>query len=252
MRRSLSSDATDRGRSDLGNDVRVPCTEGTVDLATGAAIINSRGVPGTLGFFAITRHDRRAVLVTSHHVLFGSGARAGEPVWIADKAGRQSLKPIGRTAYGRAATVGSETSEAWIDCAVAIVDMPKLAFAADENKDVPATDVGARVSKTGAATGRTEGTLISVDHADRVVNGVRRIAVSGQMLLRSTECGRPFCAAGDSGAALRDERGRLIGLMWGITPLGDGVACPIAPVLKVLHVFPCEPTDPAHRMSRLA
>jgi hypothetical protein len=48
--------------------------------------------------------------------------------------------------------------------------------------------------------------------------------------------GDTFTAAADSGAALRDEAGAVIGLLWGADARGYGLACPIAPVLRLLHV----------------
>jgi hypothetical protein len=48
-------------------------------------IINAKGIPGTLGCFARTRHDARLVVVSSWHVLFGCGARESDPVWLLDE-----------------------------------------------------------------------------------------------------------------------------------------------------------------------
>jgi hypothetical protein len=241
MRRSLSSTSTDvQGCAPERASVRAG------DLVGGAAIINARGVPGTLAFLAVTRHDRRVVLVTSHHVLFGAGAGEDEPVWLAGRAhGARTVAQAGRVAYGRAGLVRVGATEAWVDCAAASIDTPILSTVRDADAEVAARPltVGARVTKNGAATGRTEGIVAEVDYADRTGGGVRQRAAPGQILVRPAERGGAFCAAGDSGAALRDERGQLVGLVWGVTPRGEGVACPIAPVLHVLHVhaLPEEP-----------
>lgn len=200
-------------------------------LACGAAIISARGIPGTLGFFAVTRHDRRLVMVTSHHVFFGAGAGEGEAVWSA-------FDRVGSVAYGRAGIVRSGDTDIWIDCAAAYVDPPVHASPGEETHSVaepsPAL-AGMRVTKRGAATGTTRGVVADIHYTDVITAGVRKIATPEQILVRPIGRER-FCAEGDSGAALRDERGTIVGLIWGCTPRGEGVACPIAPVLRVLNI----------------
>jgi hypothetical protein len=191
-------------------------------------------VPGTVGFLALTRHDRRLVIVTSHHVLFGSGARASDPVWLIG----ETTTRLGQNGYGRIGRMRFDATEIFVDCAVALLDddvMASRVVNADTVATVP--EPGAHVYKTGAATGMTEGVVIDIDYTERaVVDGVAQDAPR-QILVRSRTSGG-FTADGDSGAALRDERGALVGLLWGVTPSGDGVACPIAPVLYVLNASP--------------
>jgi hypothetical protein len=204
---------------------------GEARCAPGACIANARGVPGTLGCFALTRHDRRRVIVTSHHVLFGSGARENDPVWLMG----ETTTRLGHNGYGRIGRVGCDGTEVFVDCAVALLDDDVTASRivnADTVAAVP--EPGTYVYKTGAVTGMTEGVVIDIDYTERaVVDGVEQDAPR-QMLVRSRTSGC-FSADGDSGAALRDERGALVGLLWGVTPSGAGVACPIAPVLYVLN-----------------
>jgi hypothetical protein len=209
-------------------------------LESGAAIANARGVPGTLGFLAMTRHDRRIMMVTSHHVLFGASAREDEPVWLDGRARADgALERIGHAAYGRAGLVRTGETDVWVDCAAAYIDQP-LPFLLDDGEDSSAEPslplAGMPVSKLGAATGTTRGTVADVCYTDFVASGSQTVAAPGQILVRPST-GGAFCEAGDSGAALRDERGIVIGLMWGRTPHGEGVACPIAPVLQVLHAY---------------
>lgn len=216
----------------------------------GAAIVNARGIPGTLGFVARTRHDDRPVLVSSHHVLFAEGAREGDPVWLAHGAshggGSTLASPpvaVGRLAYGRAGVVRIGAVDVWVDAAVATLDDDILV-----RSDFDIVDDAARhddlavsgdiVSKRGAATASTFGRIADVDYLDRSQGSRRRARpdAPAQLLVRSASADRPFAAAGDSGAAVRGAHGAIVGLLWGVTPRGDGVACPIAAVLHVLHL----------------
>ena len=210
---------------------------GEAGCKPGACIANARGVPGTVGFLALTRHDRRVVIVTSHHVLFGSGAREKDAVWLIG----EMTTPIGQTGYGRVGSVRFDATEVFVDCAVALLDDDVTAsrVVKAETKTSVATvlALGAKVHKTGAATGRTEGIVIDTDYTERAfVDGVAQ-AARGQIQVRSRTSGG-FSTDGDSGAALRNEGGELVGLLWGVTPRGDSVVCPIAPVLYVLNASP--------------
>jgi hypothetical protein len=225
---------------------------------TGAAIASSCGTTGTLGTLARTRHDGRAVLLSSWHVLYGSGTDADSDVWLVDE-GRRSLR-LGRTLFGKAGTVAFEGMETWIDCAVASYDdrpeadadgpmHTKTGEPAPDSRHTPRSpqparrspghDVarpGDRVTKRGAATGVTRGIVVRADYDDVAWIGGRPHPAARQLLIRSLDDGRPFSAAGDSGALLVDEAGNAVGLLWGATRSGDGVACPIAPVLYAMNI----------------
>jgi len=210
-------------------------------FASGAAIVNARGVPGTLGFFARTRHDGRLVLVSSHHVLFGGGGREGDRVWFADGTPRASMVAVAWLWYGRAGIVHVGDADVWVDAAAARLDDDFLAEAGFDVVDDAAGDddavfAGQTVSKQGGATGSTIGRVVDVGYLDRSPTPRARPDAPAQLLVRSSADRRPFSAAGDSGAALRDSGGAVLGLLWGVTPRGDGVACPIAAVLHVLHL----------------
>src|SRR6185436_12080398 len=145
-------------------------TVGEAGCAPGACIANARGVPGTIGLFALTHRARRLVIVTSHHVLFGGGAREKDPVWLVG----DTTVPIGQTGYGRVGSVRFEGVEIFVDCAVAMLDddtMPSRIVKAETLATMPA--LGAKVHKAGAATGRTEGVVIDTDYTERAfVDGV--------------------------------------------------------------------------------
>lgn len=206
-------------------------------------LVNARGTPGSLAFLAITRHDRTPVIVSAHHVLFGGGASAGDAVFAADRATRASRwRRVGPTLYGRAGIVRHNGASAYVDCAVAAIEWPDLAarvLSATEltNVSAPAVAPGDRVTKVGAATGTTEGVVLEVSHRVAALSH-RKLEAPGQLLVRSTVRGRPFAAEGDSGAAVRNRDGDVVGLLWAATAAGEGIASPIEPVLYVLHVTP--------------
>ena len=78
--------------------------------------------------------------------------------------------------------------------------------------------------------------MLDIAHGDRArVNG-REQDAPGQILIRGLEPGERFSAEGDSGAALCDAHGAVVGLLWGVTPRGDALVCPIAPVLYLLQL----------------
>jgi len=208
--------------------------------AAGARVVNARGIPGSVGFLAVTRHDRRLVLVTAHHVLFGDGAREGEPVWCSHDSSSTSLRCIGHSLYGRSGPVRGDSRGVYVDCGAASVAVEETGCGSlvKHNADTDCSlAVGERVTKIGAATGFTEGEVVSTAYAARIVRDDRNDAV-GQVLIRSSAGRRPFSSAGDSGAAVLNERGDVVALLWGVAPQGDSLACPIARVLYVLNVAP--------------
>jgi hypothetical protein len=219
----------------------------------GAGIANARGVPGTLGAIGRTLHDGRAVLLSTWHVLFGGDAEENGAVWLLGSVedrhsclslggggtGKSACPPqngraarIGSVLYGRSGTVDVGGERCYVDCAVAACDAEIPAATAALPHDMPRA--GERVTKSGAATGTTAGVIVSVEHDDVAWIGGRRQSAPRQLLVRA-DAG-PFCAEGDSGALLVNERGRAVGLLWGVNSRGEGVACPIAPVLYAMNI----------------
>ena len=197
-------------------------------VRSGAAIANAAGVPGTLGFFALTRHDHRLVAVTSHHVLFGAGAREDDPVWLI--RGARGFARLGRAAYGRAGSVQRGSRPVWVDAAVVTLDDVDGDAVEAIGTEAGEVTVGARVTKVGGESGATLGVIADVDSVGTTT------ARAGQILVRSATRAGAFCVPGDSGAAVRNDRGEIVGVLCGVTAGGDGIACPIAPVLDVLHL----------------
>jgi len=196
----------------------------------GARIANSRGTPGTLGCFALTLDDRKPVMLTSQHVLFGAGGQEQEPVWMADGA---TTSRIARTRHGRRGTVHHGDIGVHVDCAMADLTTTDGTFVPEAAGAFPA--VGHKVHKVGASTGTTSGTVLDTDFSETVRIEGRTVDACAQILV-GAGAGETFHAAGDSGAALRNDEGEVVGLIWGASARGDAIACPIAPVLWVLHV----------------
>jgi hypothetical protein len=197
---------------------------------TGAAIASSCGTTGTLGTLARTRHDGLVVLLSSWHVLYGGGSAGDSDVWLVD-GGRRSVR-LGRTLFGKAGTVAFDGAEIYIDCAVASCDL-------EPEGDVRGHDTarpGDRVTKRGAATGVTTGIVVRTDYDEVAWIGGRPHPAARQLLIRPLDGDRPFSAAGDSGALLVNEAGNAVGLLWGATHRGEGVASPIAPVLYAMNI----------------
>lgn len=208
----------------------------------GAAVVNACGVPGSIGCFALTLHESQPVLLTTHHVLFGAGAPEHAPVSLAHRTGgRPMLEPIGRAGWGKRGLVRFGDSDVFVDCAVVRLDarvVESQKWRAQEQNATTQAVPGACVTKSGAATGRTAGVVVDVEHTATIDIDGRRCEAPQQIVVRSQVRGHTFSAAGDSGAALRDECGAIVGLLWGLTAGGDAIACPIAPVLWLLHVQP--------------
>jgi hypothetical protein len=129
-----------------------------------------------------------------------------------------------------------------VDCATAevserLVDLTGVQLEAEPASDGPLT-VGTRVVKTGAATGTTEGIVVDAHASEEVRIAGRRIRAPGTIVVRAPRDGERFSADGDSGAVLRGPSGSIVGLVWGVNARGETLACPIAPVLQLLHFVP--------------
>jgi hypothetical protein len=190
---------------------------------SGARITSSTGVPGTLGCLAFTLHDEQPVLLSTWHVLFGNCAREGDAVWLVNESdGERSYSPLGRSLYGKLGRVRFDDEEHYIDCAVS-----SYLIAPGDSSDLDGHDtpeVGDRVTKAGAATGTTTGIIIAVNYFG-----------PNQILIKPVDDGA-FAAEGDSGSIIVSDSKKALGLLWGTNTRGEGVACPIAPVLHAMNI----------------
>jgi S1-C subfamily serine protease len=207
-------------------------------IREGTTIANANGIPGTLGCLALSREDKQFVFLTSHHVLFGAGAREQDAVWVATHDNRRTLQRAARARHGRCSIVRHDGTDIFVDCATVEFDrwlMPQECRAVPEDGKSELVP-GDRVTKVGAVTGRTEGVVIDTNYSNTVRVGGRRCITPGQILIRPVVTGDIFTTDGDSGAVLRNADGAVVGLLWGIDARGYGLACPISPVLWILHL----------------
>ena len=208
--------------------------------ATPNKIINAKGVPGTLGCLARTRHDGRLVVVSSWHVLFGGGARESDPVWLLDELdGARRYERAADTWFGRMGTLRYGGDDFHVDCAIASWLGPLAAPALPPAISLPgAIRRGERVTKTGAATGTTAGVIIDAEFSSVAQTDGRCFKTPRQILIRSLE-DEPFSRERNSGALVVNSRNEAVGLLWGVTSRGEGVACHLAAAFYALDlVFP--------------
>jgi hypothetical protein len=198
----------------------------------GARITTSTGVTGTLGCLAHTLHDDQPVLLSTWHVLFGNGAREGDAVWLVDQSnGERTYAPLGRALYGKLGLVRFGDEQHYIDCAVSsFLGNFDVTLASPNGHDI--ARIGDRVTKTGAATGTTTGIIIDVNYSEPV--GQVEYG-QGQILIKPVD-ELPFAAEGDSGSLVVADSNKAVGLLWGTNTRGEGVACPIAPVLYAMNI----------------
>jgi hypothetical protein len=205
------------------------------------AIVNARGVPGTAACLARDLHDGRSLLLTTHHVLFGGGAREGEPVYLLDdyRAGRRHA-PLGWSLWGKIGIVFVGEEPFYVDCAVASwadsggCDLPRYYVSLSPR-------VGEAVVKTGAGSRQTVGVIGWVGYPVDQRTPLCHLLAPGQLLLKPIAQDEPFAAVGDSGALVLDGYGRAVGLLWGVNTRGEGLASPITAVLRALNIALQEP-----------
>lgn len=189
-------------------------------------LVNARGIPGALGVFV----DERRFL-TCHHVLFGGGASAGDPIWCLDDTRWPPRRiPFGRTLRGFRGLVTYRGAACFIDAALGETDedrSPQTVALADPT-------IGMRVWKRGPVTGETHGIVADDRHFERPeIAGTIEHAIH-QLRISPRDRDTQFSAAGESGAAVLDETGRFAGLIWGCTTYGEAIACPAAAVFAAL------------------
>jgi hypothetical protein len=213
---------------------------------TALRIASARGVPGTAGALVADGAGRR-LLLANYHVVFGGGAETGDPVWAIppgrDPDCSHDAVCIGVAERGHLGRVTFAGDTCFVDCAVvALADETgfpswlEIQLAGAVLPESAEPEVGMPVFKTGGTTGRTEGCLVDVTYRDHPFVGGRWRSAPAQLLVEPRDVELNFAAPGDSGAPLVDERGRIVGILWGSNANGQGIATPIAPVLDCLGV----------------
>jgi hypothetical protein len=226
-------------------------------------LVNIRGTPGTVS--ALVRcEDGLLRCLTNHHVLFGRGAGAGDGVFAVDESdGSPRLIMIGTTARGHIGRVMHFGSPVFVDCALVTLGDPsgwpaslkRQLGALPVLRELRDPSIGGIAMKEGVATGHTTGRIVDIAYPDRPFIDGRQYDAPGQLLVQpvsaagiSTDVETNFCAGGDSGAVILDAQGHAIGLLWGSNANGEGIACPIRPVLAALGIEPAaasaQPSSP--------
>jgi hypothetical protein len=209
-------------------------------------IANSRGVPGTAG--ALVRDETGAdLLLANYHVVFGEGATSGERVWAIPpdqpKEPRGWAVCLGAAQQGRIGRVTFNGEACFVDCA--LVELAagngfpawlEEVISGPWPSEIGMAAPGQGVWKHGPTTGVTEGVVVDIAYPDYPVIDNRSWTATGQLLVEPRDPELNFSASGDSGSALCDQHGRMVGLLWGANLSGQGIACPIEPILNCLGV----------------
>ena len=209
-------------------------------------IANAKGIAGTLGALVhpdTQQEDARPLLLTTGHTLLTGTASWQDTIWlVTDARGSRRYHKLGHTLTGKIGNIRLNGTDYFVDCAIGscsgVFDMPGTDVCSLLPNILGTSDaeIGMPVSKTGATTLTTHGIVANTDYSCDVqaAGGLQR--ATRQLLVRATEDGKRFADDGDSGALVVDASHRAVGLLWGNTPEGHGVACPIAPVLAALNV----------------
>lgn len=208
-------------------------------------IVNARGVPGTVSAL-LRAPDGTLNLLTNHHVLFGGGAAKGDQIWMVHSHGGQSeLIEIGATIGGYIGRVMHDGVPVFVDYALGTLDPERLPVPLRNRlliiTEVADASIGGWVRKDGVSTGQTTGRVVDVAYPDLPFIHGRQYEASGQLLIKAVSAaGLPtgtdvnFCTPGDSGAVIFDEHQRAVGLLWGANANGEGIACPLRPIVEAL------------------
>jgi hypothetical protein len=196
-------------------------------------------VRGTLGCVAIDGTDKAPVLLTSWHVLFAHGGRAGDKVFQPAPIGVDivpaaslPLRPrdeIDKIAFIRRGVVNDK-----VDCAIAALDVSSCCrccglrysneiFGLRDAGQPPRTTIvgddhavaGMPVFKVGHRTMRSAGVVVDPNCAPFTItlNGTPH-TFAGQMAIESTTPAEPFSDQGDSGAAIISKDNKIVGLLF--------------------------------------
>jgi hypothetical protein len=182
------------------------------------------------------------MLLANHHVVFGGGAAAGDCVWALSED--CNVAPLGIALRGQIGRVTFAAETHFVDCALValgeIASLPGWVRAAlatlGRRQASSRARPGLAVAKLGPATGQTLGVIGRVDYFDHPYIGGRAWSAPRQLLIESSDPALRFCGRGDSGSALLDADNGVVGLLWGSTGSGQGIASPIEPVLDCLEV----------------
>jgi hypothetical protein len=235
---------------------------------------------GTLGFFAAINNVppyNNIVLVSNVHVLGDHGGKAGDTVyqpswkqtdgiWEMNEKSNpvgvlRDLPPEQNHPYLYPGEAPADGKTYWVDCATALIDIC-VSPTCHTNCGVKFSDVqreldlvggGSKITGVGRVTEADEETFVYIVGAvSGMVDGKLKKAFitigERQNVMEITSVAPPV--KGDSGSAVLDKNGLLVGLLHRKTELTTlSHASHIAPVLDILGVTPItatnEPNNPA-------
>jgi hypothetical protein len=191
-------------------------------------------VVGTVG--GLVRNERQWIMIGSAHV-FPDGTNAiWQPMPCGD--GDCACNRVGATVRSVKGVVTFEGHRYYVDCGSGACDDGAVDDGTPQALRVTDARVGLQVTKDGAGSGRTIGLVAHVKWQPFVRDlGVR---APNQILIRPMGAAGSyprFSVDGDSGALVRDDSGRAVGLIWGSTNNGEAIASPIRPVLHALQLL---------------
>jgi hypothetical protein len=239
----------------------VPVASEHLNLRGGMALDGDNGI-GTLGCFAWKAVEKKFVLLSSHHVLYGKDRTHGEKVFHPNKGcslccvcndvalnldgeysngfidaaiaepgfpnvgDRYSIhnKVKGLGEYTNLGTPGELLSEA--DALLRGTAIARVSVAENRRVLFPCIP-GDRMRKVGNATGRTIGIVTAVAGSCSVDYGGGNVKkFFDQLVIRPKDPGTEFARKGDSGAVIVDDQNRVVGLLMSSTEGPDEQSLP--------------------------
>jgi hypothetical protein len=189
---------------------------------------------GSTGAIVFDASTRQPMLLGSQHVLFEP--RSDGRVWQPAPCGIAACEcnVVARLSRWRRSIVAWREGWYYIDAAVAGLESGVEWVATAPG--VASAEKGMTVRKAGAATGSTCGWIFDEHHVERIRFGSFELEVPNQLRIQPFSPNLRFAAEGDSGALVCDEKGRAVALLWGVDDWGQGIACPIGPVMQELEI----------------
>ena len=197
---------------------------------------------GTFGCTATRTSDGSTVLLSNWHVLMANGARIGEPIFQPAPLRIPALdladlpqRPVGDDDVVAHITQASITAS--VDAGIAKLDVSSccrccgldfrdeivglsVAGVPPSNGivNMRAAVAGATVYKVGVTTGRTKGRIVDtgVNNLQGTLEGTT-YTLNGQIEIASDDPTLLFAQLGDSGSAIIDEDGYIVGLLFALT-----------------------------------
>lgn len=187
---------------------------------------------GTLGGLVKNRDSEEIFILSNNHVLCNDnlGLNADEVISLADNRTIARLSQI--------IPLKQAPSKNHIDAGIAkILEHNEISLNDHFTAATESPQRGERVHKTGAASGLTFGTVISLNSAIRVNYGLLGVLYFENSLVIRGENLQTFSQPGDSGSLILNEKNQVVALLYaGDHQNNITFACPIEEVLKALKI----------------